>query len=98
MNIRKTKNKHIRRSRVPSPEIYSSISEAFCIAYADETEVPGVEVVSALGGVEVGWIAVPPGPGDLGSRLIFDRIGSCVSIPDVRFGDNIHNPMQWSGS
>ena len=50
---------YIRRSRVPLPEIYSSIPEALHIAYVDETEV---EVVSALGGVEVGWIAVLPGP------------------------------------
>ena len=49
------------------PEIYSSLSEAFRIAYAAETEVPSVEAVLALGGVEVCWIAVLPGPGNLGS-------------------------------
>lgn len=49
---------YIRRSRVPSPEIYSSISEAFRTAHADETKIQSIEVLSALGGVEVGWIAV----------------------------------------
>lgn len=35
-------------------------------AHTDGTDVPGVEIVSALGGVEVGWITVPLGPGNLG--------------------------------
>ena len=56
MTIRKPKNAYIRRSRVSLPEIYSSTSEAFRIVYA--------EVVLAF------WIAVPPGPGNLGSRLV----------------------------
>ena len=34
--------------------IYSSLSEAFRTVYVDKTEVPGVEVVPALGGVELG--------------------------------------------
>jgi len=55
-------------------------------------------VVPALGGVEVGWIIVLPGPGNLGSWLVFERIGRCVAIPDPWFGDNIHDLMQRSGS
>ena len=52
--------------------------------YANETEIPGVKVVSALGGVAVGWITVLPGPGNLGSWLDFERVGRCVAIPDAR--------------
>ena len=70
VTIRKTRNPYIRRSRVPLPGIYSSISEAFRIVYADETEVLGVKVVSALGGVEVGWIPVLPSPGNVGGWLV----------------------------
>ena len=67
MTVHKTRYMYIHHSRVPLPEIYSSLSEAFRIAYAAETEVPSVEAVLALGGVEVCWIAVLPGPGNLGS-------------------------------
>ena len=49
---------YVRRRRVPLPEIYSSISEAFRVAYANKTEVPGVEVMS---GVEGDCIAALPG-------------------------------------
>ena len=65
MAIRETRNICIRRSSVPLPKIYSPVSEAFRVAYADEIEAPGVEVMSTLGEVEVGWIAVLPGPGSL---------------------------------
>ena len=57
VTVYKTRDICIRHSRVPLPEIYSSLPEAFRVAYADETEVPGVEVVPALGGVEVGWFS-----------------------------------------
>ena len=67
MTIHKTREIYIRHSRVPLPEVYSSLSEAFHKAYADETEIPGVEAVSGLGGVEVCWIAVLPDPSNLGS-------------------------------
>ena len=67
MTIHKTRDIYIRHSRVPPPETYSSLFEAFHTAYADETEVPGIEAVSALGGVEVRRIAVLPGPGNSGS-------------------------------
>ena len=50
-------------SRVPFPEIYSSISEASRIAYADKTEAPSAEAVSRLGGVEVDWLRSFPAPG-----------------------------------
>ena len=98
MTTRKTRNIHILCSRIPLPEIYSSIPEAFRIVYAGETEVPDIEAVSALAGAEVGWIAVIPGPGNLRSWLVFERICRCVAIPDAPFGDNIHEPMQRPGS
>ena len=60
-------------SRVPLPEIYSPLSEAFRKAYASETDVLGVEAVSALGGIEVCWIAVLPDRGNLGGWLSFER-------------------------
>jgi len=53
VTIRKTRDIYIRHSRVPLPKIYSSLSEVFHKAYMEETEVPGVEAVSAFGGVEV---------------------------------------------
>ena len=98
MTIHKTWDIYIRLSRVPLPGIYSSLSEAFYKAYADETGVPGVEAVSALGGVEVRWVAVLPDPGNLGSWLGFKRNSRDTAIPDARFGDNIHGPMERSGS
>ena len=52
---------------VPLPELYFSTSKAFRVACADETQVTGVEAVSALGGAEIGWIAVLPSPENLGS-------------------------------
>ena len=58
--------------RVSLSEIYSAISEAFPMAYVGETEVLGIGVVSALGGVEVDWITVfLPGLSDSGSWLGF---------------------------
>jgi len=98
VTIHKTRDIYIRHSRVPLPEIYSSLSEAFHKAYADETEVPGVEAVSALRGVEVCWIAVLPDPGNLGSWLGFKRNSRGAAAPDARIGDNIHGPTQQSGS
>ena len=67
VTIHKTRDIYIRHSRVPLPEIYSPLSEVFHKAYADETEVLGVEAVSALDVVVVCWIAVLPDPGNLGS-------------------------------
>jgi hypothetical protein len=50
---------------------------------------------SILGGVEVGWIPVLPGPAMLtGVR----GIGQCVAIPNAQFGGNIRDPTQRSGS
>ena len=37
---------------------YVPIPEAFCMVYTDETEAPGIEAASELGGVEAGWISV----------------------------------------
>ena len=78
----------VQKARVLLPEIYSEISGTFLVAYADETEVPGVGVVSALCGVED---RVPLLPG----------FGLAVVLPsqmDARFGDNIHAPTQRSRS
>ena len=77
-------------------KIYSSRSEAFHIAYANETEVLGVDVVSKLGGVEVGRIVVLPGPGSLGGWLAFELIGRRVALPGAQFG-NIYDPTRQSG-
>ena len=60
------------------PEISSSISKAFCILYADEIEVSGIKIVSALGEVNVGWIVVLPSPGNSGSWLVFEQISCYV--------------------
>jgi len=66
VTVHKTRDIYISHSRVPLPETFHN-------AYADETEAPGVEAVSALGGVEVCWIAVLPGPGNSESWLGFGR-------------------------
>ena len=97
VTVHKTRYMYIRHSRVPLHEIYSS-SGAFHKAYADETEVPGIEAVSALGGVEVCWIAVLPDPGNLGSWLGFKRNSRGAATPDGWFGDNTHGPMERSRS
>ena len=73
MPAHKTGDIYIRHSRVPLAEIHSPLSEALHKMYADETEVPGVEAVSGLDGVEACWIAVHPGPGNWGSWLGFER-------------------------
>ena len=65
--------------------------------HADETKVPEVGVVSALGGEE-DWIAVPPDLGDFGSRLGSERIDCCAAILDAQFGDNTHPPAHRLGS
>ena len=72
VTICRTRNLYIRHSSVLLLEIYSSISEAFRVAYAGNAETSGVEVVLALGKVEVGWIVVLPVPGNLGSWLVFE--------------------------
>ena len=79
----------VQKARVLLPEIYSEISGTFLVAYADETEVPGVGVVSALCGVEEDRVPLLPG------------FGLAVVLPsqmDARLGDNIHAPTQRSGS
>ena len=43
--------------------------------YAGKTEISDVEMAPALGGVEVGWIAVLPVPRNLGSYLVSERNG-----------------------
>jgi len=73
VTVHKTGDIYIRHSGAPLPETYSPLSEAFHKVYADEAEVPGVEAVSALGGVEVCWIAVFLGPGNWESWLGFKR-------------------------
>ena len=49
--VRKPRNIYIHYGRVPLPEIYFSISEAF--RPAGETEASDIEVTPALGRVEV---------------------------------------------
>ena len=98
MTIHKTRDIYIRHSRVPLPETYSPLSEVFYKGYADETGVPGVEAVSALGGVEVCWIAVLPDPGNSGSWLGFEQNSRGAATPDAQFGDDIHGPTEQSGS
>ena len=52
----------IRKARkyiCPAQSGSISITKIFRAAYADEIEVPGVELVSAPGGVEVGWFPAP---------------------------------------
>lgn len=82
MTVHKTRDIYIHH-RVPLPEIYSAIPGDFPIVYADETKVPEVGVVSALGGED--WI---------GS----ERIDCCAAILDARFGDNTHPPAHRLGS
>ena len=82
--IHKARDICTHHSRIPLPEIYSSLSEAFYKAYTDETEAPGVGAVSALGRAEVCWIAVLPGPGNLRSWLGFERNSRDVAAPDAR--------------
>jgi hypothetical protein len=62
VTIRKVIYYHIHRRRVPSAEIYSSISANFHVTYTDENEELGVEMVPAQGGVEVAGIAAFPDP------------------------------------
>ena len=61
MTVRKTR--HIRR--VPVAEVYCSICEKFRMAYPNETEQLSVVVTGPYGGVEVGGVAVLPGPHSL---------------------------------
>ena len=84
--VHKTRSAY-RHSRVPLPEMYSSISGAFHPVYSGETEISGIEVKPALDGAKVGWIAV-----------VFERNNCCVAIPDTWFGDNIYGLMQRSES
>jgi hypothetical protein len=62
VTIRSTIYYHIHRRRVPLAEIYSSISANLHVAYADENEELGVEMVPAWGGAEVAGIAAFPDP------------------------------------
>ena len=52
----------------------------------------------ALYGPEAGEVAVLSGPHDLVGGLSFERNGPSVMIPDARFGDNIRDPTQRTGS
>ena len=96
MTVHKTRDIYVHH-RIPLPEIYFAISGDFPIVYADETKVPEVGVVSALGGEE-DWIAVPPDLGDSGSWLGSERINCCAAILDARFGDNTRPPAHRLGS
>jgi len=52
----------------------------------------------ALYGPEAGGVAVLPGPHNLVGGLSFERNNPTVVIPDARFGDNIRDPTQRTGS
>ena len=52
-SVRKTKDAYIRRRRVPLAEVCCSVSQNFCIMYANEIRWSSVEVVLACGGVRV---------------------------------------------
>ena len=62
VTVHKNRYIYIRHSRFPLPEIYSSLSEAFHKAYANETEVPGVEAVSHLVGLKYAGLQSFPTP------------------------------------
>jgi len=68
---------YIHRSRVPLPEVYRYPSDVWRTPM--KLKYQASRVVPALGEVEVGWIAVLPGPGNLGSRPVFEKIGRCVA-------------------
>ena len=55
-------------------------------------------VAPALSGPEVDRVAVLPAPNNLGSWLGFERNDPSVPIPDARFGVDIRDPSQRSGS
>jgi hypothetical protein len=80
---------YTRRGRVPLPGIYSPVSGDFRMAYTNKTEASSIEVAPALGGVEVGRIAILSVTGNSGSRLVSERSGCRVAILDVRFRDDV---------
>ena len=53
MTVRKTRDIYIHRRRVPLAEVCCSVSQNFCIVYANEIGWSSVKVVLACGGVGV---------------------------------------------
>jgi len=98
VTIRNTRNIHIRSNRVPLAEVYFSMFEKLRAAQADETESSSIETTPAPCGLEVGGVAVLPGPGNFEGWPAFGRNDHSVVIPDARFGDNINGPRQRTGS
>jgi len=98
VTIRNTRNIHIRSSRVPSAEVYFSVSETLHTSQADEIESSSTEIILAPCGLEAGGVAVLPGPGNLEGWPGFERNSGSVLIPDARFEDNINGPRQRTGS
>jgi len=71
VTVRKTGDIRIRRSGVPLPVVYSSISGALHIAHTDETGISGAdEGTPTLDGAEVGLVVILPVLGNLGSLLV----------------------------
>jgi len=83
---------------MPLAEVCCSISENFRVVYTNETGESSIEATPACGGVKVDETAILPVPHSSEGRLGFERNRRGVIIPDARFGDKIHNPMQRSGS
>ena len=76
MTIRNAIYYRIHRRRVPLAEIYSSVSANSHVAYIDENEESGVEVVPAQGGVGIAGIAALP---DIEIRRT-DRVSSKTAL------------------
>ena len=75
------------------------MSENLYIVYLDETGESSVKAEPAHAEVEADEIVVLPGPiFNSEDWLSFERNSCSAAAADARFGDNIHDPMQWSGS
>ena len=51
-----------------------------------------------VGRLEIGGVAVLPDPRNSDSGLIFEQNGASGAIPNARFGNDIHDPTQRTGS
>lgn len=91
-------NYRIRRRRMAPAENCSSISENSHIARTDEAERSNVEVTPVHGGVEVGGIAVLPGPEIRRAvQVLSDTALAGAATPGARSRDDIHDPTQRTG-
>ena len=51
-----------------------------------------------VGGLEIGGVAVLPDPRNSDSGLIFEQNDASGVIPNARFGNDVHDPTQRTGS